>query len=286
MSIKYLIGCDPELFIQNDKGHFISAHDIIPGSKDSPVEVLSGAIQPDGTAAEFNIHPAETAEEFSENIRDVLTELTSRIHQFDPKLKLVVSPTATFVPIYFNKLPPSAKALGCQPDFNAYTCSHNPMPATKKPFRTGAGHIHAGWTSGAGLNDEAHFFDCIEATKQLDQVLYPLSLLWDDDNTRRTLYGKLGAFRPKPYGVEYRPLSNAWVADPDLHLWVFKATKHALELIDQDMPLEKDYFCKSMIDQIRNETQPSRTELLEYHDYLVTEFHVPQMPEPYIRIVN
>lgn len=286
MKYEYTIGCDPELFIQDDKGAFISAHDIIPGSKSSPMEVLSGAVQPDGTAAEFNIHPAITAEEFSKNIKDVLTELSSRVQSHNPKYRLVVSPTATFKPKYFLQLPSQAKALGCEPDFNAYSGQPNPMPVTKLPFRTGAGHAHVGWTNGQGINDSAHFYDCVEAVKQLDSVLYPLSLLWDNDERRRSLYGKLGAFRPKHYGVEYRPLSNAWVADPDLHIWLFNATKHAMEMLDQDVPLCKDYFQQSIIKEIQEGRQPSRTHLLEYHDYLVNDYHVPQMPEPYIRVVN
>jgi hypothetical protein len=35
--------------------------------------------------------------------------------------------------------------------------------------------------------------------------------LWDSDKKRRELYGALGAYRPKSYGVEYRVLSNAWL---------------------------------------------------------------------------
>ncbi len=39
--------------------------------------------------------------------------------------------------------------------------------------------------------------------------------MYDKDTERRGMYGKAGAFRPKPYGVEYRTLSNAWLSNDE-----------------------------------------------------------------------
>jgi hypothetical protein len=50
----------------------------------------------------------------------------------------------------------------------------------------------------------------------LDNVILPFEKYWDKDTERRKLYGKPGAFRPKPYGCEYRVLSNAWVDKPEV----------------------------------------------------------------------
>lgn len=280
----YTIGCDPELFLIDQDGKFRSAHNLIPGSKHNPTEVLSGAIQPDGTAAEFNIHPATTAEEFCENIKNVLTELQDRISAKNKDLRLVVTPTALFDKEYFRKLPGKAKLFGCEPDMNAYTGEFSGPPPTKEPFRTAGGHIHVGWDQGLSVNDGAHIYDCQQAVKQLDSVLYPLSLLWDDDDKRRTLYGKIGSYRPKHYGVEYRPLSNMWVSDPDLQVWVFEATKHSMEMLDEDIVVFHDYFQQSIIGQLKKDVKPSRLALLEYHDYLVEEYQVPKLPEAYIRV--
>lgn len=283
MKFEYKVGCDPELFVVDKDGKFRSAHNLIPGSKHDPCPVMSGAIQPDGTAAEFNIEPASTAEEFSNHIKDVLTELKDRLKSKKPTWDLFVVPTATFDKKYFKRLPAVARALGCEPDFNIYTNDMNPPPATKEPFRTGAGHIHVGWTIGQNPKDTSHLYDCRQMVQQLDCVLYPLSLLWDSDEKRRTLYGKIGSYRPKHYGVEYRPLSNMWVADPDLHIWVFNATKDAAEKLDNDIPLFDDYMTKGIVDRIKAKEKLERTLLLEYHDYLVEEYMIPKMPEAYIR---
>ena len=282
--LKYLIGCDPELFLVDEKGSGKSAHNVIPGDKSNPFPVLNGAVQVDGVAAEFNIFPAATADQFVGNIRDVLQELSERIEEKNPGLQLIVQPTMTFDKTYFKKLPKKTKLLGCEPDFNVYTGSANPPPASNAPFRTGGGHIHIGWTEGANVNDGAHQFDCIEATKQLDSVLYICSLLWDSDKERRTLYGKVGTYRPKHYGVEYRPLSNAWVADPDLQKWVFNASTTCMEAIEDDVKFYHDYFQQDLIKDIKEDKDPPRLTLLEYHDYIQEEFQIPPLPEAYTRV--
>jgi hypothetical protein len=52
--------------------------------------------------------------------------------------------------------------------------------------------------------------------------------MWDKDATRRQLYGKAGAFRPKPYGMEYRVLSNRWLDSEPLMRWVYNTLQTAM----------------------------------------------------------
>lgn len=279
---QYTIGCDPELFLIDKSGAFRSAHDIVSGSKLSPFEVLKGALQPDGTAAEFNITPATSAKEFCENIHSVLSSLQFAVNSKNPELKLKVVPTAWFEPSYFKSLPPEALAFGCTPDWNAYTAETNVFNGTNKPFRTGAGHVHVGWTSNELVEDKAHFFDCCEATKQLDASIYFMSLLWDLDVQRRSLYGKIGAFRPKSYGVEYRSVSNAWVADPDLQVWVFNATLHAIKLLDQEgTKLWEEKLINEHIEDAKAGVETSRADLIDLHEDLTALWGFPALPESY-----
>ena len=228
-----LIGADPELFLVDpNSGEFVSAHNLIPGTKYDPHPVQYGAVQVDGTAAEFNIDPAANSEEFSRNIYAVLDSLRNMV----PGYNLSVSPTATYNKSYFEKdIPPDAKRLGCDPDFNAWTCLENPQPNPGKvPFRTGAGHIHIGWTTGQDVYDADHYLECARVARQMDYYLGIWSLLWDPDPTRRNLYGKAGAFRPKGYGMEYRVMSNAWLKSSILINWVYEAAISGMRALDSN----------------------------------------------------
>jgi hypothetical protein len=62
---------------------------------------------------------------------------------------------------------------------------------------------------------------------QLDYHLGVAALSYDEDYERQSLYGAFGCFRPKPYGMEYRVLSNAWLRNEELISWVFNSTKNA-----------------------------------------------------------
>lgn len=219
---KILIGCDPELFVTLG-GTPKSAHGLIPGTKKEPFKVEKGAIQVDGMALEFNIDPAKNEEEFVTNIQTVMRELRAKV---DSKFKFLVEPFVKFNGTHFNAQPDEAKELGCEPDFNAYTMQENPAPDTRgrKFLRTASGHIHIGLEKDADPKSEAHRIKYATLAKHLDLFLGLRSLEWDKDRTRANLYGKAGAIRFKPYGVEYRVLSNKWLDREELVRFVYKQT--------------------------------------------------------------
>lgn len=275
-----LIGCDPELFVfNNGSQEFISAHDIFPGTKYDPHPVGTiGAVQVDGTAFEFNIRPSSTSAEFIRNINGVLHFARIHLKNVAPDLEFKTEPTALFNQTYFDNLPAFPKLLGCEPDFNAWTGKVNPKPKTKLPMRTGSGHVHLGWTEMANPTDPAHLFDVHSVVKQLDVGLFIPSLLWDADNMRRTLYGKPGAFRPKPYGCEYRVLSNKWVGDRDLMQYVFDATKHSHDLLEKDIKLYEDKEFKEAVATLANGDDISRHAINSLVNRLEDDFDFPTVP--------
>ncbi|MNF29810.1 hypothetical protein D3C84_105260 [compost metagenome] len=222
MGLDILVGADPEVFVRKaGRKTFTSAHGMIEGDKKNPQKVHLGAVQVDGMALEFNIDPAKNEKEFITNITEVMKIMGEMV----PGYEMVAQPVATFTPFHMKQQPKEALELGCEPDFNAWFGGQvNPRPNGNVNFRTGAGHVHIGWTNDVDVNDPGHREACIMAAKQLDYYLGLGSLLYDPDVKRRTMYGAAGAFRPKPYGVEYRVLSNAWLKSEELMGWVYRMT--------------------------------------------------------------
>lgn len=258
MSKIITIGADPELFLFKD-GKPVSCYGKLPGDKANPHPVTNGAIQVDGMAAEFNIDPSNNEGEFLGNIRSVMEQLKSYV----PEYELVATPVAHFGKEYIDSQPEEAKVLGCEPDYNAWEMAANPIPDGEKPFRTGAGHVHIGIPIKNKL-------ERMRFVRHLDGYLGLSSLLWDSDSERRELYGKAGAFRNKPYGVEYRTLSNAWLKSDELILKVYKLTKQAsLDFLEGKVPFEKyGEEIQSIIDNsdVQRAKEVLRTEGLDYEE--------------------
>lgn len=234
MEIK--VGCDPEVFVKKN-GVFQSAYGLIAGDKKSPQKVPFGAVQVDGMALEFNIDPASTEEQFVHHVQDVFNTMKLMV----PGYEVVAVPVADFSLEYLRSQPKEALELGCDPDFNAWTQTVNPRPNGERPMRTASGHVHIGWTDGENVQSADHLQRCYAIIKQCDFYLGLPSLMYDEDVRRREMYGCGGAFRPKPYGVEYRTLSNAWLTSKERMAWVFRATQAAVKAVIEGNNLVDKY---------------------------------------------
>ena len=248
----FKFGADPEFFVKKD-GVFVSGHGLIQGDKNNPFAVQNGAVQVDGMALEFNIVPANTEEEFLYSLETVIQQLRSMV----PEYEVVATPVADFSKEYLEAQPAEAKELGCNPDFNAWTGKQNEVPNASTLFRTGSGHIHIGWTEDANIEGMEHQGMAYEAVKQLDFYLGLPSLFIDEDKRRRELYGKAGACRVKPYGVEYRVLSNQWLTTKERMSWAFNAAKAGMDRLVSGENLSEIY---GDIQSIINNSDKKRAE--------------------------
>lgn len=217
------IGCDPEIFLINAAGAFISSIGIIGGSKEQPRPLPIGdgyAVQEDNVALEFNIPPASSAEELDKNINNVLSYLSEEVRQH----ALTFSNSSAVSFPRDQLMHPKAMEFGCDPDFDAWKDgAPNPRPSAKdKALRTCGGHVHVGHK----FNSRAEVISFIQ---YMDLYLGVPSVLKDNGELRKELYGKAGAFRFKPYGTEYRSLSNFWIFSKELRTWVFESTSTAMD---------------------------------------------------------
>lgn len=224
-SSKIGVGVDPEIFlIDKVLKRYTSAHDLVPGTKEEPHPLVNGAVQVDGVALEYNTKPAYTAAEFAQYNTEVLAQLRKMLPE--DRYAFAYEPAVFFDKVFFESIPDGPKELGCMPDYNAYTGKQTPTPKPKGIYanmRTGSGHIHVSWTEGMDPNDPSHRWDCNYVVKWLEGTIGLLMKQWDDDNERANLYGKAGALRYRPYGVEWRSPSNAWLRHPELWPWLFDA---------------------------------------------------------------
>lgn len=237
------VGCDPEIFVIDKKfNRYTSAHDLIPGTKEAPHPVKNGAVQVDGIALEYNTKPAYTSAEFAQYNTEVQAQLRAMLPE--DRYALSMEPAVFLDKVFFDSLPEGPKELGCMPDYNAYTGRQTPAPKPTglySTMRTGSGHIHVSWTENADVEDASHRWDCNFVVKCLEYTVGAYLRTWDKDKHRANLYGKAGALRYRPYGVEWRRPSNAWLNHPELYGWLFDAvsfvTKAALAGKFDKMPV-------------------------------------------------
>jgi hypothetical protein len=215
------IGADPELFLRRGE-ELKSSIGLIGGTKYAPRtlgEKDGFFIQEDNVAVEFNIPPAKTLTEFVESISYSLREIEKEVDRFGMKPAVLAS--ALFPPTELTD--ERALIFGCEPDFNAWKSGkRNPRPRSSEArLRSCGGHIHVGYPENMEI-------DKFRAIQLMDLYLGVPSVMMDEDQSRRKLYGKAGAFRHTEYGFEYRTLSNFWLSRPELVEWAYTQTIRAV----------------------------------------------------------
>lgn len=213
------IGSDPELILSNG-GHIVSCHDAgVPGSKTTPFDLRVGAVHRDNVLMELNVPPASNEQQWVELHHEVLNGAMEMVRS---GTELFPEASAEFD--YIDLMHPEAMAFGCDPDFDAWKLDTITQPSASRfgGFRAAGGHIHIGFDN---PNDSAR----IDVVKMADIYLGLPSVLMDKDTKRRAMYGQASRYRSKPYGVEYRSLSNFWMFNDDYMRWAYRNAVRAYE---------------------------------------------------------
>lgn len=219
------IGADPELFVQDDKG-VSSVIGKLGGSKWEPRMLGGYGIQEDNVLAEFSM-PAvpyfQGAGTFSASVEGGIERIRRELASSG--LRTHAASSWLYTEDQLKQYGPAALEFGCDPDKNAYTGDENPRPDSSTLLRTAGGHIHFGLPIGQAGNEQLVRM----VVMAMDIYLGLPSVFIDRDKRRRELYGKAGAYRWKPYGGEYRTLSNFWIHSHELRLWVYHQTEQAVK---------------------------------------------------------
>lgn len=224
---KILVATDPEFFLQDTCGNIVSAAGLLGCDKYSKADLCKGArLQEDNVLLEFDIDPHDNLKDLRDQIGLAMSASNKIANSFGLELNLTKC-SHIFTGEELSKFPKSAMEFGCNADYNAFTGMINPKPRSADPgLRTAGGHVHIGYS---------HLSEVTEMNQRIigvmcDYLLGLESLLLDEDDLRRELYGKAGAIRMKDYGIEYRTLSNFWLRKPNHLDWVFDKVHKAYEL--------------------------------------------------------
>lgn len=215
------IGADVEVFAVDKQGEFKSLCGLIGGTKEKPMQLghlpKGFCVQEDNVSLEFNIPPCSNKTSFVNSITCMVQNSAAILANNNFEISKKSS-------AQFSKLElmhPNAIVFGCEPDYDAWKMIENKKPhCDDESLRTAGGHIHVDTSR-----------NMVEVVRNMDAFLGVPSVILDNSEEsirRRKLYGKAGAMRPKPYGLEYRTLSNFWIFDEALVRWVFDNTKKAV----------------------------------------------------------
>lgn len=144
--------------------------------------------------------------------------------------------------------------------------NHKPW-SSDYSLRSAGSHIHIGFDDIVVPFNEGELCN-YEADEQRSTIVKFLDLfisiplvLIEPDNKRKELYGKAGAFRPKPYGLEYRTPSNYYLNSKEMMNWVYNNTHRAIDFLNDigNIPTE---LANQIRDTINNNNKENAKKLI------------------------
>ena len=248
---KITIGTDPELMLADASGNIVNSLPILKKDKHDPI-MLDGytKLYCDNVLVELSMKPALSSVEMVNRLTGCFR---MAFEALPPGFSLV--PKAAH---YYDELPPKPSEeiihlvttgqmpddviplewqIGCNPNFDVYADTKRDQSRFSNTLRTGSFHIHIGnrdWQE----EDEMELLTDPQkkkAIKLLDIFLGCPSVIFDTDESsklRRSLYGGAGEWRPTPYGVEYRVLSNFALRHPLLAKACFDLAIYAVSFLN------------------------------------------------------
>lgn len=264
------LGTDPELFLRDTRtGGVYPAIGLMGGTKEEPIpmaEMADGfAVQEDNVMVEYNIPAATSGQRFARRVRDGLLWINRVVRTTRKELDLDIGSCSRLF-THEQLSHPQAQTFGCSPDFNAHA-QGQPCPPIKAEalvedegaWRFAGGHVHLGYESKVPDFVVAAFADV---------YLGLPSVSLDQQGLRRTLYGQAGRYRPTPYGIEYRTLSNFWIWDEQLSRQIGDRAYALGALVEGDESEMQRLFAEipwpDVIDAINTENEGKAADLIAY----------------------
>lgn len=266
-----MLGCDPEFFFTSN-GAVVGSEKVLPKNGltyDTEFgyfdDIKSGFII-DGVQAELNPSPNTCRAYLGNEIHTCFRNLYEKLKKDGKTVGVAFAPLVDISQAELDSLSEKSKVFGCAPSTNIYQGAEeakitvNPKKYLK---RSAGGHIHL------GVNDDEDYGEVYAGYIQrrdawgytysdqiklkvktvekvlhdpktvvpiLDLVVANTCVLLDRDASnieRRKNYGRVGEYRQKKYGIEYRTLSNFWLRSYQLTSFVMGLCRMTVHMVQQ-----------------------------------------------------
>ena len=258
------LGCDPEFFFTQN-GEVVGSEKIMTNGAIGPKGHSQVVI--DGVQAELNPLPSACRESLAWQIATCFANLKTTFANQGIQVGVKCDPLVEITQRELDSLSEGSKVFGCAPSINIYEGGESKIKVDPKKYlkRSAGGHLHLGnyfqnYLKSEGTNE---IYECARRTekalKEMPEVMVPIldivvgntCVLLDrveGNKERRANYGRVGEYRVKSYGIEYRSLSNFWLRSYPLMSFVFGIARFAVHLVEQSTP-ENDYV-KALFDAV------------------------------------
>lgn len=250
------VGCDPEFFFVNESGDVVPSQMVIPlGDKDVVRDGFQGELNPEASycrqVAGGSIAAALLKAYRYANDNGVALSLDSFKIITDKSWKMVDK---------------SIKRFGCNPTMNVHENNFKRPTGLRERFRAAGGHIHIGV--------QAKYRKDIKTLVSLMDIFAGNTCVLIDRNKenarRRKIYGRAGEYREKPYGLEYRVLSNFWLRSYTLWSMVSVLCRNAVDVHANG--LSKELLSRFDMDKVRKAINENDFELAKENFEILKKF--------------
>lgn len=230
-------GADPEMFVLRENGVPVPAFEFLKAKEDAPLTKTNGnpfKLFWDGFQAEWSYqHGRIQIPHLLDDITSGLFLLRKAAREHNSKAYLTLLNVVKIDEEVMEAAGDRHVEFGCMPSYNIYGNKGEGIPNPRKLlYRFAGGHMHFG-----GWQKKPNYTKIV---KLLDAILgvWAVSAAREFDNPRRRkFYGLAGEHRrpvyaDKTYGIEYRVLSNFWLASPKIANAVWQLARIVLRLAE------------------------------------------------------
>ena len=229
-------GCDPEAFFTKG-GKVVGSEKVLPekGILAPPLKysLAHTGVVLDGVQFELHTLPSGSPVGVGRELAAAFKLLKQHLLSL-PDIEVCFIPTVTVEREELATLSERARVLGCAPSLNLYGIPSIAVDGADYPQRSAGGHVQLGLNAPIFSPYDTDCDNREDLVALMDLLVGNTCVLLDRDplaSARRKNYGRPGEYRLPRHGLEYRTLSNFWIAAQPLTCFVFEMSHLAVSIL-------------------------------------------------------